>query len=86
MRAFREEISAPVVWITTFRDEAQAVAIADDSMYGLCARVWTRDINRAYRVSRAIKAGPGPTFIISIRHMPPLVVIKSLALAVKPIK
>ncbi|MFC0138957.1 aldehyde dehydrogenase family protein [Erwinia mallotivora] len=57
MRVFREEIFGPVVGVTTFRDEAEAIAIANDSIYGLGAGVWTRDINRAYRVGRAIKAG-----------------------------
>ncbi|CAH2603305.1 aldehyde dehydrogenase B [Rhodovastum atsumiense] len=57
MRIFQEEIFGPVVSITTFRDEAEAVAIANDTQYGLGAGVWTRDINRAYRVGRAIQAG-----------------------------
>ncbi|MEW5289036.1 aldehyde dehydrogenase family protein [Erwinia papayae] len=57
MRVFREEIFGPVVGVTTFRDEAEAIAIANDSIYGLGAGVWTRDINRAYWVGRAIKAG-----------------------------
>lgn len=57
MRIFQEEIFGPVVGITTFKDEAEAIAIANDSIYGLGAGVWTRDINRAYRVGRAIKAG-----------------------------
>ncbi|WP_242600589.1 aldehyde dehydrogenase family protein, partial [Erwinia billingiae] len=57
MRVFQEEIFGPVVGILTFKDEAEAIAIANDSIYGLGAGVWTRDINRAYRVGRAIKAG-----------------------------
>ncbi|MEY8768859.1 aldehyde dehydrogenase family protein [Erwinia sp. ACCC 02193] len=57
MRVFQEEIFGPVVGVTTFKDEAEAIAIANDSIYGLGAGVWTRDINRAYRVGRAIKAG-----------------------------
>ncbi|MFS2223906.1 aldehyde dehydrogenase family protein [Pantoea sp. B65] len=57
MRVFQEEIFGPVIGITTFKDEAEAIAIANDSIYGLGAGVWTRDINRAYRVGRAIKAG-----------------------------
>jgi aldehyde dehydrogenase len=57
MRVFQEEIFGPVIGITTFKDEAEAISIANDSIYGLGAGVWTRDINRAYRVGRAIKAG-----------------------------
>lgn len=57
MRVFQEEIFGPVIAVTTFQDEAQAVQIANDTEYGLGAGVWTRDINRAYRVGRAIKAG-----------------------------
>jgi aldehyde dehydrogenase len=57
MRVFQEEIFGPVVSITTFKDEAQALEIANDTEFGLGAGVWTRDINRAYRVGRAIKAG-----------------------------
>ena len=57
MRVFQEEIFGPVVSIATFKDEAEAVAIANDTEFGLGAGVWTRDINRAYRVGRAIKAG-----------------------------
>jgi aldehyde dehydrogenase len=57
MRVFQEEIFGPVVSVTTFKDEAEAVAIANDTEFGLGAGVWTRDINRAYRVGRAIKAG-----------------------------
>jgi aldehyde dehydrogenase len=57
MRVFQEEIFGPVVAVTTFRDEAEALAIANDTMYGLGAGVWTRDISRAFRMGRAIKAG-----------------------------
>jgi aldehyde dehydrogenase len=57
MRVFQEEIFGPVVSVTTFKDEAEAIAIANDTEFGLGAGVWTRDINRAYRVGRAIKAG-----------------------------
>jgi acyl-CoA reductase-like NAD-dependent aldehyde dehydrogenase len=52
-----EEIFGPVVSITTFKDEAEALAIANDTEFGLGAGLWTRDINRAYRMGRAIKAG-----------------------------
>nr|WP_298164258.1 aldehyde dehydrogenase family protein [uncultured Pseudomonas sp.] len=57
MRVFQEEIFGPVVSVTTFKDEAEALAIANDTEFGLGAGVWTRDINRAYRMGRAIKAG-----------------------------
>ncbi|MCQ2993709.1 aldehyde dehydrogenase [Pseudomonas syringae] len=57
MRVFQEEIFGPVVSVTTFKDEAEAVTIANDTEFGLGAGLWTRDINRAYRVGRAIKAG-----------------------------
>ena len=57
MRVFQEEIFGPVVSVTTFRDEAEALAIANDTMYGLGAGVWTRDGTRAYRFGRGIEAG-----------------------------
>ena len=57
MRIFQEEIFGPVLAVTTFKDEAEALAIANDTLYGLGAGVWTRDGSRAYRMGRAIKAG-----------------------------
>jgi len=57
MRVFQEEIFGPVLAVTTFTDEADALAIANDTLYGLGAGVWTRDGNRAYKMGRAIKAG-----------------------------
>ena len=57
MRIFQEEIFGPVLAITTFKDEAEALALANDTIYGLGAGVWTRNGNRAYRMGRAIKAG-----------------------------
>ena len=57
MRIFQEEIFGPVLAVTTFKDEAEALAIANDTPYGLGAGVWTRDGNTAYRMGRAIKAG-----------------------------
>jgi aldehyde dehydrogenase len=50
MRVFQEEIFGPVLAVTTFRDEAQALEIANDAMYGLGAGVWTRDGSRAFRI------------------------------------
>lgn len=57
MRVFQEEIFGPVLAVTTFTDEADAARLANDTLYGLGAGVWTRDGNRAYRMGRAIKAG-----------------------------
>jgi aldehyde dehydrogenase len=57
MRIFQEEIFGPVVAVTTFADEADAIKIANETRYGLGAGVWTRDGSRAYRVGREIKAG-----------------------------
>jgi aldehyde dehydrogenase len=57
MRVFQEEIFGPVVSVTTFKDDADALAIANDTLYGLGAGVWTRNGNRAYRFGREIQAG-----------------------------
>jgi len=57
MRIFQEEIFGPVLAVTTFKDDDEALAIANDTLYGLGAGVWTRDINRAYRFGRGIQAG-----------------------------
>jgi aldehyde dehydrogenase len=57
MRVFQEEIFGPVLAVTTFSDEAEALSIANDTLYGLGAGVWTRDGSRAFRMGRAIKAG-----------------------------
>ncbi|MDE1150664.1 MAG: aldehyde dehydrogenase [Azospirillaceae bacterium] len=57
MRIFQEEIFGPVVAVTTFKDEEEALHVANDSLYGLGAGVWTRDINRAYHFGREIQAG-----------------------------
>jgi len=57
MRIFQEEIFGPVLAVTTFKNEAEALEIANDTMYGLGAGVWTRDTAKAYRMGRAIKAG-----------------------------
>ncbi|QQP87677.1 aldehyde dehydrogenase [Skermanella sp. TT6] len=57
MRVFQEEIFGPVVSVTSFKTEEEALAIANDSLYGLGAGVWSRDGNRAYRMGRGIQAG-----------------------------
>jgi aldehyde dehydrogenase len=57
MRIFQEEIFGPVLSVTTFEDDDEALSIANDTLYGLGAGVWTRDINRAYRMGRGIQAG-----------------------------
>lgn len=57
MRVFQEEIFGPVVSVVTFKDEAEALAIANDSEFGLGAGVWTRDMNLSYRMGRGIQAG-----------------------------
>jgi len=57
MRIFQEEIFGPVVSVTTFKDDDEALSIANDTLYGLGAGIWTRDGNRAYRFGRAIQAG-----------------------------
>ncbi|MDO4427423.1 MAG: aldehyde dehydrogenase family protein, partial [Moraxella sp.] len=57
MEIFQEEIFGPVLSVTTFKDFDEAIAIANDTMYGLGAGVWSRDGNTAYRAGRAIQAG-----------------------------
>jgi len=57
MRVFQEEIFGPVLAVTTFKDDEEALAIANDTLYGLGAGVWTRNGTRAYRFGRAIQAG-----------------------------
>ncbi|MEU6846231.1 aldehyde dehydrogenase family protein [Streptomyces sp. NPDC046716] len=57
MRIFQEEIFGPVVSVASFADYDDAIKIANDTLYGLGAGVWTRDINTAYRAGRAIQAG-----------------------------
>lgn len=57
MRIFQEEIFGPVLAVTTFKDEKEAIEIANDTIYGLGAGVWTRDAHQLYTVPRAIQAG-----------------------------
>lgn len=57
MRVFKEEIFGPVVGLTKFKTPEEALAIANDSEYGLASAVWTRDANQAYQMARGIQAG-----------------------------
>ncbi|GGG98781.1 aldehyde dehydrogenase family protein [Silvibacterium dinghuense] len=57
MRIFQEEIFGPVLSVTTFKNDDEALEIANDTLYGLGAGVWTRDLNRAHRFGRDIEAG-----------------------------
>ncbi|MGB8274929.1 MAG: aldehyde dehydrogenase [Alphaproteobacteria bacterium] len=57
MRIFQEEIFGPVVSVAKFKDEAEALSIANNTLYGLGAGVWSRDMNTAFRMGRGIKAG-----------------------------
>ena len=57
MRIFQEEIFGPVVAVTTFKDAAEALEIANDTIFGLGAAVWSRDMNTCYRMGRSIQAG-----------------------------
>jgi 5-carboxymethyl-2-hydroxymuconic-semialdehyde dehydrogenase len=57
MRIFREEIFGPVVCVTPFAGEAEAVALANATAYGLAAYIWTRDLARAHRVAHAVESG-----------------------------
>jgi aldehyde dehydrogenase len=57
MRIFQEEIFGPVLSVATFKDDEEALKIANDTLYGLGAGIWSRDVNRCYRFGRNIKAG-----------------------------
>lgn len=57
MRVAYEEIFGPVLYVIPFKAEAEVIAMANDSGYGLAGAVWTQDINRALRVARAVETG-----------------------------
>ena len=57
MRIFQEEIFGPVLCVTTFKDEDEALAIANDTIYGLGSGVWSRDAHQLHKMSRGIEAG-----------------------------
>ncbi|MGP9688070.1 acetaldehyde dehydrogenase ExaC [Psychrobacter sp. AOP22-C1-C5] len=57
MRVFQEEIFGPVLAVTTFKDDDEAMQIANDTLYGLGAGIWTRSVHKAYRFGRGIQAG-----------------------------
>ena len=84
MRIFQEEIFGPVVSVTTFDDEADALKIANDSLYGLGAGVWTRDSGQAYRMGRGIQAGRTAT--TCTRHMRRSAVTRAPASAARTTK
>ena len=77
MRIFQEEIFGPVLSVTPFEDEEEALAIANETLYGLGSGVWTRDSNCAYRMGRGIQAGGrGPIATTSTRRVRPLAATK----------
>ena len=57
MRIFQEEIFGPVLSVTTFKDDEEAMRLANDTLYGLGAGIWTRNVHKAYRFGRGIQAG-----------------------------
>ena len=70
MRIAQEEVFGPVLTSITFRDEAEALRIANGVAYGLAGYVWTRDLTRALRVSQGLEAGMVWVNSENVRHLP----------------
>jgi 5-carboxymethyl-2-hydroxymuconic-semialdehyde dehydrogenase len=70
MRIAQEEIFGPVLTMIPFKDEAEAIAIANDIPYGLTGYVWTGDVGRAHRVAQALEAGMIWVNSENVRHLP----------------
>jgi len=70
MRIAREEIFGPVLVAIPFADEADAIRIANDTVYGLCGYLWTRDIGRAHRMALALDVGMVWVNSENTRHLP----------------
>ena len=85
MRIFQEEIFGPVVSVTTFKDDDEALSIANDTLYGLGAGIWTRDANRPTASAAPSRpAASGPTATTPIRRMRRSAATSSRASAARP--
>ena len=70
MRIAQEEIFGPVLTAIPFKDEAEALKLANDVRYGLTAYIWTRDVGRAHRMAQAVEAGMVWVNSENVRHLP----------------